>query len=132
VATLGADVVAAPTAEAAVRDANVIVTAGPIVADPASPLTPEWLGDGARLLLPIDFDFYVARSTAAGADLFVTDDIAQFETYRTHGHFREWPAPHASVGEALETGAIGARVVACNLGVAALDAAFARAVLDRA
>ena len=63
------------------------------------------------------------------ADLFVTDDVAQLEAYREHGHFRDWPAPACSVGEALEAGLAGARVVACNLGVAALDAAFAGAVL---
>jgi hypothetical protein len=64
--------------------------------------------------------------------LFVSDDVAQFEYYRSLGHFRGWPAPHCSVGEALERGSEAKRVAACNLGAGALDAAFARAVLDAA
>ena len=43
----------------------------------------------------------------ADAGLFVSDDVAQFEYYRAQGHFQGWPAPHASVGQALESGADG-------------------------
>jgi hypothetical protein len=108
-----------------------VVTAGPIVRDPTSPLVPEWLGEGPWLLLPLDFDFYASADAVAAADLFVTDDVAQFETYRGHGHFAGWPTPAGSVGAALEDALRGQRVIACNLGVAALDAAFARAVLEQ-
>jgi alanine dehydrogenase len=131
IAALGEDVERAATPEEAVRGADVVVTAGPIVDRPSSPLTPGWLVDGPTLLLPIDFDFYVSAAAAAHADLFVADDVGQFEAYREHGHFRGWPQPACSVGEGLEQGLTGARVLACNLGVAALDAAFARAVLER-
>jgi ornithine cyclodeaminase/alanine dehydrogenase len=113
----------------AVAGADVVVTAGPIVASPDSPLTTEWLGE-RWLLLPIDFDFYVGAEPVAAADLFVTDDVSQFEYYRDAGHFAGWPQPHGSVGETL--GRDGSRVVCCNLGVGALDAAFAAAVLERA
>jgi ornithine cyclodeaminase/alanine dehydrogenase-like protein (mu-crystallin family) len=131
VETLGGDVRVAESAAEAVAGAEVIVTAGPIVERPSSPLTPAWLGEQWWLLLPIDFDLYVSADAAGGADLFVSDDVTQFEAYRAQGHFAGWPAPHASVGEALEDGREGRRVLACNLGVATLDAAFARAVLDR-
>jgi ornithine cyclodeaminase/alanine dehydrogenase len=131
VASLGEDVRVAVSAEEAVAGAQVVVTAGPIVRDPASPLTPGWLPDGPWLVLPIDFDFYASAAAVESADLFLTDDVTQFEAYRGHGHFTGWPAPAASVGAALETGLRGERVVACNLGVAALDAAFARAVMQR-
>jgi alanine dehydrogenase len=127
---LGADVRAAGSASEAVSGAEVIVSAGPIVERPSSPLIPTWLRDEAWLLLPIDFDLYVSAEAAVGADLFVSDDVAQFEAYRAQGHFAAWPVPQ-SVGEALEEGHRGRRILACNLGVATLDAAFARAVLDR-
>jgi alanine dehydrogenase len=115
----------------AVTEAEVVVTAGPIVESPDSPLTTEWLG-GRWLLLPIDFDFYVGAEPVAAADVFVTDDVPQFEHYRSSGHFDGWPQAQASVGEALERELEGSRVVCCNLGVGALDAAFASVVVERA
>jgi hypothetical protein len=83
-------------------------------------------------LLPIDFDFYVSAAAASEADLFVSDDLEQFEAYRQQGHFAEWPAPGASVGAAIAEQRAGRRVLACNLGVAALDVAFALAVIRAA
>ncbi|MFN0152823.1 MAG: ornithine cyclodeaminase family protein [Gaiella sp.] len=115
----------------AAAGAAVIVTAGPIVLDPARPLDAGWLGE-RQLLLPIDFDFYVSPGAVEACDLTLTDDLAQFEEYRGHGHFQGWPALQATVGEALERDLSGARVVAANLGVGALDAAFAAEVLSRA
>jgi ornithine cyclodeaminase/alanine dehydrogenase len=130
VAALGADVQVAATPREAVEAADLVVTAGPIVSEPESPLTPDWLGERPWLLLPLDFDFYVSVAAVEHADLFVTDDRDQFEAYRGHGHFRGWPRPHGSTGEGLEGNWRGDRVVACNLGVATLDAVFARAVLE--
>ncbi len=58
--------------------------------------------------------------------------MGQFEYYRELGHFRGWPEPARSVGEALERNESGTRVACVNLGIAALDAAFAKRVLDAA
>lgn len=113
---------------AAVAGAHVVVTAGPILRDPPSPLDEPWLEDDV-LLLPIDFDFYVSADAVAACDLFLTDDVAQYAAYREHGYFHLWPDPHTSVGEGLEQGLGARRVVCANLGVGALDAAFAHAVL---
>jgi len=113
----------------AVAGADVVVTAGPIVDSPDPPLTTDWLGDH-WLLLPVDFDFYIGAEPVTSADLFAVDDIPQFEHYRTAGHFAGWPHPELSTGAALDRD--GTRVIACNLGVGALDAAFAAAVLARA
>ena len=124
--TPGAAVVDDP--RAAVAGADVIVTAGPILRDPPSPLDESWLEDDV-LLLPIDFDFYVSADAVAGCELFLADDVAQYAAYREHGYFHSWPDPHASVGEGLEQGLRARRVVCANLGVGALDAAFAHAVL---
>jgi alanine dehydrogenase len=115
----------------AVQGADVVVTAGPIVEEPDSPLRPDWLGE-RWLSLPIDFDFYFSREAVAAADRFLVDDVGQFEYYRSLGHFQGWPAPDASVGEALADGGSPAKIVCCNLGVGALDAAFAARVLAAA
>jgi ornithine cyclodeaminase/alanine dehydrogenase-like protein (mu-crystallin family) len=126
--SLGAGVEEAPGAREAVDGAEVVVTAGPIVENPGSPLTPDWLGERS-LGLPIDFDFYFSADAVASAELFLVDDVDQFEYYRSLGHFQGWPGPEGSVGEALSRDGAPARVVCCNLGIGALDAAFAARVL---
>jgi alanine dehydrogenase len=128
-AAVGIEVADSP--QEAVAAADVVITASPIVDDPTSPLKPEWLKRSSWLLLPIDFDFYVSATAAASADLFISDDVDQFEAYRSRGHFVGWPAPATSVGAALEQAQKGRTVLACNLGGAALDAAFALAVINR-
>jgi ornithine cyclodeaminase/alanine dehydrogenase len=130
-ATLAPGASPAGTPREAVDGADVVVTAAPIVKEPEAPIAADWIADGV-LVLPIDFDALVQVGVIEAADLFLTDDVAQFEAYRGHGHFRGWPAPQASVGEALEQGRTGRRVACCNLGVGALDATFAKVVLDRA
>jgi ornithine cyclodeaminase/alanine dehydrogenase-like protein (mu-crystallin family) len=118
-------------ARSAVRDAQVVITAGPITKRPRPVLDSGWLAGGC-LLLPIDFDFYLKPELVAAAELFLVDDIDQYEYYRTQRHFAGWPRAQATVGEMLERGVRGELVVACNLGVGALDAAFADAVLTAA
>lgn len=112
----------------AVRGAGVIVSAGPIVEDPHPPIRPDDLAESV-LALPIDFDFYFRADAIAAADLFLVDDVDQFEYYRGLGHFQDWPEPNGVVGEEHEP---RPRVVCCNLGVGALDAAFAQRVLEAA
>jgi alanine dehydrogenase len=117
--------------EHAIDGADVVVTAGPIVEDPDPPITPEHLGE-RWLALPIDFDFYVRPETVAAADLFLADDVDQFEYYREQGHFQGWPIPEGNVGQGLGRESSPARVLCCNLGIGALDAAYANAVLVEA
>jgi alanine dehydrogenase len=131
VQSLGADVVGFDTPADAVAGAEVVITAGPIVEEPESPLGPEWLGE-RWLGLPIDFDFYFSRAVIEAADRFLVDDVAQFEYYRSQGYFRDWPAAEGSIGEALADGRRDTKIVCCNLGVGALDAAFAAQVLSAA
>jgi alanine dehydrogenase len=118
-------------AREALEGAEVVVSAGPIVEDPDPPIRPDWLGD-RWLALPIDFDFYFRAETIAAADLFLVDDVGQFEYYRSLGHFQSWPEPAGTVGDRLSGSAGGRGVVCCNLGIGALDAAFAALVLERA
>ena len=122
--------IVADSARDAVAGAQIVVTAGPIVRDPPSPLDETWLEDDV-LLLPIDFDFYVSPSAVTACEVFLTDDVAQYDAYREHGYFGGWPDADSSVGQALERGVHARRVVCANLGVGALDAAFAHAVLTQ-
>ena len=131
IAQLEGRVEPAASAEDAVSSSELVVTAGPIVDDPESPLGPDWLGE-RWLGLPIDFDFYFSAEAVSSADLFLVDDVDQFEYYRSLGHFQGWPNPDGSVGEALGRAGSPDRVLCCNLGVGALDAAFAARVLAAA
>ena len=131
IASLGRGVEEAPGPREAAQGAEIVVTAGPIVEDPDSPLTRDWLEERS-LGLPIDFDFYFSADAVKAAELFLVDDVGQFEYYRSLGHFKGWPKPDASVGEALSRDGAPARVVCCNLGIGALDAAFAARVLTAA
>ena len=115
----------------ALAGAEVVVSAGPIVEDPHPPIGPDWLGE-RWLTLPIDFDFYFRPETISAAGLFLADDVGQFDYYRSLGHFQGWPEPAGTVGEGLGLEVSPARVACCNLGIGALDAAFASLVLERA
>jgi alanine dehydrogenase len=122
------DVIRAADPLEAVEGADVILTAGPIVKDPTPVISSAALAEDC-LLLPIDFDFYVQPSTVREADWFVVDSIEQFEYYRTLGYFHDWPIPRQSLGEALDRSQREGRIICANLGVGALDAAFASAVV---
>jgi len=130
-ATLGSGAVAVATPEDAVRGADVVISAAPLVDDPRPVVGPDLLGP-RTLLLPVDLDVVIAPEAIAAAQLLVSDDVAQWRYYRDLGRFRDWPEPTASVGEALATGLTAPRVAACNIGASALDAAFAAAVLRAA
>jgi ornithine cyclodeaminase/alanine dehydrogenase len=131
IAELEGRVEPAANASQAVEGADVVVSAGPIVEDPDPPIAPGWLGS-SWLGLPIDFDFYFSAEAVAAADLFLVDDVDQFDYYRSLGHFQGWPKPYGGVGEALGRPGSPDRVLCCNLGVGALDAAFAARVLAAA
>ena len=125
------DVDAASSPADAAAGADVIVTAAPIVNDPAPAIGLEALGE-RWLVLPIDFDAMIARDVIEAAELLAADDVGQFEYYREQGHFTGWPAPAGSVGTALEGDDAPTRVACVNLGIGALDAAFAARVLAAA
>jgi alanine dehydrogenase len=129
VEALGADPAATPAE--AVAGTDVVVTAAPLVDRPEPWIDADALGE-EWLVLPIDFDALVRPKLVESANLFLVDDVAQFEYYRSLGRFRGWPTPAGTVGDALGGTDSPRRVVCCNLGVGALDAAFAARVLARA
>lgn len=115
----------------AVAGAEVVVSLAPIVQPPAPALERAWLGD-RYLALPADFNATFRADVTAGADAVLADDIGQFRYYQEQGQFAGWPVPERSVGEVLDDPPEAGRIVACCLGVGALDAAFADAVLQAA
>ena len=123
----------APDARAAVRDADVVVTAasfGPI----RQVMTTDWLADRV-LVVPVDYATYCAAEVARTAALFLVDERGQFLANRAAGLFDDYPDPSATLGEAILAGtprpAIG-RVVATHLGVGLADVVFGDAILRRA
>lgn len=118
-------------ARTAVDGADLVITAGPISKDPDPVLARDWLPSRC-LVVPVDFDAYVTPQLVDEADLFVVDDVGQYDDYRSRGQFRGWPKAHTSIGDALQTTPAGDLRVVCGLGVGALDAAFGAAIHERA
>jgi ornithine cyclodeaminase/alanine dehydrogenase-like protein (mu-crystallin family) len=123
----------ASDARAAVRDADVVVTAasfGPV----RQVMTGDWLTDDA-LVVPVDYATYLAASVARDAALFLVDDRGQFLANRDAGLFVDYPDPSATLGEAFLAGTprpAHGRVVATHLGVGLADVVFGAAIARRA
>jgi ornithine cyclodeaminase/alanine dehydrogenase-like protein (mu-crystallin family) len=118
-----------PDPHTAVRDADVVVTAGPIRTSGHPVLRPEWLGEHA-LILPLDFDLYVGPDVVSGSARYAVDDVDQFRYYRDQGYLAGWPDPSVNTGQLMELGGAGTgRTTILNIGLGALDAAFAADVL---
>jgi ornithine cyclodeaminase/alanine dehydrogenase len=133
---LGLDAVIANTARAAVDGVDMVVTAGPILHTPHATIKRGWWNEGAFASL-VDFDSYWEGAALHEADKFCTDDVPQFEHYRSMGYFQDTPRVHATVGELVagkkrgrETAA--ERTMTCNLGLAVDDMATAPLVYQRA
>ena len=123
-ATVGGGARTAAGVREAVEGAEVVITAAPLTGSPVPPIEPAWLPEHC-LLLPVDFDTMVQPAAVAACDLVLSDDVKQFAYYRELGYFAGWPEPSASVGDRLDDGERPARVACVNLGIGALDAAFA-------
>ena len=125
----GIDVVT--DARSAVDGADLVITAGPMSKGPDPVVVRDWLPTSC-LVVPVDYDAYVTPQLVDEADLFVVDDVGQYDHYRTLGQFRGWPQAGGSIGQALQVRPAGDLRVACSLGVGALDAAFGAVILERA
>jgi alanine dehydrogenase len=125
------DVKVSATAREAAEGAQIIITATPTSDTPRPELEPSWL-DEEYLALPVDLDAFYTASAARDADEFIVDELTQYETYRANGRFAGWPAPTGVLGGTLASGTASRRIVCCNIGVGALDGAFANYVVDEA
>jgi len=123
----GLRIEAASSAEEAVRGADLVVTAGPILKEPDPVIEPEWLAPGV-FACALDFDSYFTPAALKACDGFVTDDLAQLRHYQQIGYFRDIPEVTAETAEVVSGAKPGRRndderIVAMHLGLAIEDVA---------
>jgi len=124
------------SAEEAVRDADLVVTAGPILKHPSPVIEDEWFKPGG-FACPVDFDSYWKPSALHGADKFCTDDTEQLFYYRKEGYFQDVPQVYADLGEIVAGKKPGRendkeRIISMNLGLALEDMAVGIEIYRRA
>ena len=120
----------------AVKDSDIIVTAGPIMKTPHATIQAGWMKAGAFASL-VDFDSYWHPTALHEVAKFCTDDTAQMLHFKKLGYFKDTPAIHADLGEL----ALGAkpgretpeeRTMTANLGLAIDDMAVAPLIMKKA
>lgn len=132
----GLDAVACTNPREACREADIIVTAGPISKHPTPVIEREWLRDGA-FLAPLDLDSYVKAEVFAAATKYFTDDLEQQQYFKKVGYFANLREPDGDLGELL-CGNITGRaqenelIVVMNVGLAIEDIATAMVVYQQA
>ncbi len=133
---MGLEVIVAQTPEEAVRDCDIVVTAGPLLKIPHGTIQPGWLEPGAFASL-VDYDSYWSREALRETDKFCTDDISQLEYYKSLGYFEDIPPVYAEIADLVAGKVPGRqseweRTMACNLGLALDDMATAPLVYAKA
>jgi ornithine cyclodeaminase/alanine dehydrogenase-like protein (mu-crystallin family) len=132
--TAGIDSVqVAPTAQAAMAGADVVVTAVSFGAI-RQVAPPDWLAADA-LVVAVDYATMVSAAVAREAALFLVDERGQFEAGRASGAFADYPEPTATLGEAILAGRqrpAQGRVLVSHLGVGLADVIFGHAILATA
>jgi ornithine cyclodeaminase/alanine dehydrogenase len=135
-ARLGLEVIGVKQPADAVKAADLVVTAGPILKHPVPTIQKDWIQPGA-FASAVDFDSYFAGAAMGQMDRISTDDHAQFQYYKSDGYFQQTPDPYADLGElvaGLKPGrqSAGERTMAINLGLAMDDMAVAPTVFKMA
>jgi alanine dehydrogenase len=126
------------SAPEAVRPADVVVSAIPIVLAPQPDLDAGMLKEGA-LAVSLDYDSAWSSEAMRECDKFCSDDVSQLLATKAQGHyFGGIPdAIHADLGELaarLKPGREAAteRIFSMNMGIAVDDIVTAQAVYERA
>jgi ornithine cyclodeaminase/alanine dehydrogenase len=120
----------------AVENAEIIVTAGPILKNPNPAIEDDWLKTGA-FASPVDFDSYLKKSAFENCEKFVTDDREQCLYYKSLGYFKHIPEIYADLGE-IAAGIKPGRenenekIICANLGLAMDDMATAIKIYKKA
>ncbi len=133
----GIEVTGVQSAELAIRDADLVITGGPIQQHRNASIPATWIKSGA-LVVTIDYDSYVTDECIAAMDLVVTDDREQIEDARINeGKFTGVTRIDADNGEMIAAGkglrqTCDQRIMAFNLGIALEDLAVAVEILRRA
>jgi ornithine cyclodeaminase/alanine dehydrogenase-like protein (mu-crystallin family) len=128
-AELGLAVKVVGRPEEAVRECDIVITAGPILRVPHATISTGWLEPGA-FACPLDFDSYWHPDALAQADKFCTDGREQLSYYQQAGYFQSIPPLHADLAEIVCGERSGRespeeRIICCNLGLALADMATA-------
>jgi len=89
-AETGLNVVPVASAEAAVREADIVVTAGYMPPNPTPYIEDGWLKPGA-MAAPVDYNVAWKSELCQRVDKLVTDDVGQMNYYRTKGYFEGVP-----------------------------------------
>jgi ornithine cyclodeaminase/alanine dehydrogenase-like protein (mu-crystallin family) len=126
----GLEVEAADSAEAACRDAHMVVTCAPWPAR-AAPSLPTGVFARGAFVCTIDYDASLSATAAASFDRRFTDDVAQMKLARAKGSFSGWPDDFAELHSARRNGS-SETILCANLGLAIFDLAAGAAVLRRA
>jgi len=132
----GLNVVVVGSPEEAVRGADVIVTAGPILKTPNPVIENDWVKPGV-FASPVDFDSYWRKSAFDNCDKFVTDDRDQCLYYKSLGYFQHVSHIYADLGEiaaGLKPGRehTSEKIICANLGLAMDDMATAIKIYKKA
>jgi len=135
-AKFGLQVKAVKSPREAIKGADVIVTAGPILKNPNPSIESSWLKDGV-FACPIDFDSYWKPEAMFSMDKFCTDDTEQLLYYRSTGYFQKIPNVYADLGQIVLAQKAARendseKIMSMNLGLAIEDMAVAVKIYEKA
>jgi alanine dehydrogenase len=130
--------VVCPTAAEAVRPADVVVSAIPIVIAPHPELKVGMLKEGA-LAVSLDYDSAWSSEAMRECDKFCSDDVGQLLATKAQGHYFSGipDVIYADLGELaahIKSGraAVTERIFSMNMGIAVDDIVTAQAIYERA
>ena len=132
----GLDIDIAENPQVAVSDVDIIVTAGPFLRDPRPVVSYNWIKPGA-LVCPLDLDSYVQPDVFIKSDFLCTDDLNQFNQFKSNGLFQSCPESIAEVCDVIAGNVSGRTndqqiITAINIGLALEDMAVAPLIYQRA
>jgi ornithine cyclodeaminase/alanine dehydrogenase len=126
------DVKVVESAAAAVRNADVVVTAVSFGPD-RQVMRRDWLTRDA-LVIAVDYEMNASAEVASGASLFLVDEVGGYENARVEGRFENFPTPRSTIGAFYLSAASrpAGQVLAVHLGMGLTDVIFAAAVFNNA
>lgn len=133
----GIECIAVATHEEAVRESDIIITAGPITHTPDRIIEAAWIKPGA-LLVPVDYDcMFKAGAIESVTRRCFTDDSAQYRHFKGMGYFphspEDLPEVCAVIGKTLEGRTDESDILASyNIGMALDDMPIAARIISSA
>jgi len=133
---LGIDIEVKRNVRDTVEGSDIVVTAGPFLANPDPVIEYLWLKEGV-FCCPLDLDSYFKPEIFSKSDLLCTDDLGQFHHFREEGFFSGAPERILDLGD-IVCGKSPKRenekqiITSINIGIALEDMAVAPLVYQRA